>query len=200
MTENEFMIEIERLTSTYGEKNYPRDRVNLIWHRVKWRNTAVFKDAIDFLIMESQYPPMITKILDALSLSQKKFPELTINPDDEIKSKIQEIVDSKCSCKKCLGYGTVMAFRKWSGLSATVFLCDCGASYLAEKLREYRGHRRLEPHDQFYYVYSFDPKSSEKFELYNHLGFERPQDCMDELHSIYYSKEVEMDPDCWRPN
>jgi hypothetical protein len=61
-----FVIQMERLHRTYGEKAYPKERMDGIWVRVKDFSEAQFEKAITWVITENFTPPTLTKIVEAL--------------------------------------------------------------------------------------------------------------------------------------
>lgn len=60
MTETEFVIEMERLTSIFGDRNYPRSRVEVMWSEVRMIPADVFRKGIDRFISERRVgdPPV----------------------------------------------------------------------------------------------------------------------------------------------
>lgn len=65
MTHEEFSIGMDRLTETYGARNYPKERVNGIWKSVEHLPGYAWGEIIDTLICERSTPPMRNQILEA---------------------------------------------------------------------------------------------------------------------------------------
>lgn len=68
MTPLEFQTQMDRLHRTYGEKAYPKERMDAVWERVRGIPAAQFEKALTHLIGENFTPPSLSKITDALAL------------------------------------------------------------------------------------------------------------------------------------
>ena len=198
MTESEFLFQMNRLITVYGDRAYPQERVTQILLKNKWRHPKVFEDAIDCLIGDNAHPPMLSKIQEACAASQRRFPELDTDPFKPIREKIYEETRVSSPCSRCGNYGVFDVYRKYSGLVSVGMLCRCSSAELARKLPENRSHRILDSHDAFYLIYDFDPNRNEKFQIYGNLFFETVEAAIPRLNELYYKHDVNMEPCYWR--
>lgn len=199
MTLDEFGTQISRLIKVYGEKAYPEERTAQIYKKVKWRHVRVFEDAIDFLIGDSSHAPMLGKIMESCFSSQRKFPELEVDPYKDLRDKIRDAQKQNHNCYRCSGAGAFMVYRKYEGLAMRVLICRCDMGPIAKQLPDYRAERFYEAHDPFYLIMDFDPNKSEKFKLYQDLYFENTIEAQPKLAEIYYEHEIKMTPCYWYP-
>lgn len=65
MTQEQFIAQIDRLHNVYGEKAYPKERMDVIWEKVRHTSREQFERAITQLIGECFSPPALSRILDA---------------------------------------------------------------------------------------------------------------------------------------
>lgn len=54
-----FEIQMHRITSTFGEKAYSSDRVEIIWSKFSIVSNEAFSQAVDNLIGNSRYAPLL---------------------------------------------------------------------------------------------------------------------------------------------
>lgn len=80
MTKDRFILQMERLHRTYGEKSYPKERMDGIWARVNAYSEAQFEKAITWVITENFTPPTLSKILEALG-SKGEQPQMQVLPN-----------------------------------------------------------------------------------------------------------------------
>lgn len=66
MSKDFFNIQISRLKSTYGEKQFPRERIEMYWEKYHMVPAVDFKAAVNRLILNSRYAPMAQDFDDAL--------------------------------------------------------------------------------------------------------------------------------------
>lgn len=110
MMQQEFMIELDRLKSVYGEKAYPEERVKILWNEFKTYEIARFKKAVDFLVAENFNAPPISKIRDAMFYTPNASSALKQAPDYD--------------CSWCGQSGVVTVFRKKDRAKFTL-RCPC---------------------------------------------------------------------------
>ena len=76
MTKNEFITQINRLKSVFGDRSYPDERVKIIWDKFSCVNDAEFSDCVSKLISENRMPPMVPEfsvfLPDVIVSSKKK--------------------------------------------------------------------------------------------------------------------------------
>ena len=66
MTAIEFQVQINRVTDTWGEKSYPKPRMDEIWGVLKNESPGIAGRAITWLIQTQRAAPMIPDFLKAL--------------------------------------------------------------------------------------------------------------------------------------
>lgn len=199
MNEVEFGTQIDRLKAVYGDKSYPHDRVLMIWKKMKWRHPLALEGAIDHLIADNQYAPMLVKILEAVGSVERANPDWKIDPYKETRDKLRAYRIQAGSCHRCSNTGVFTALRKYQGLTPATMICLCSAGSLAKQLPDYRECRQPELHDPFYLIFEFDPNLHLKMDLYRDLYFENSTESQGTLAEIYYSKEIHMQPVYWTP-
>lgn len=199
MTYEEFEKQIDRLVDVYSDKHYPPDRIKLFWKRFGWVHPTIFSSAMDEMIADCPHAPLFNRIREAISAARKNHPELDCDPYKPIRERIYEKIKSPDPCRKCAGWGMLLAYRKHRNLETTTLICNCSAGTLAKQLPEYRSDRIVADHDYFYLIFEFDINRHEKFDLYRGLEFPNVQAAMDVLSEIYYGKEIHMEPCYWRP-
>lgn len=67
MTNPTFVTQMGRLTSVYGPKAYPKERVDLIWNEFRFLSDKGFETVISRLIAENNTPPMLGKFREIAS-------------------------------------------------------------------------------------------------------------------------------------
>ncbi len=199
MTELEFGTQMDRLKLVYGDKNYPHDRILMIWKRMKWRHPLALETAIDHLIADSQYAPMLTKIIEAVAAAERANPDWKSDPYQDIRNKLREYRTQPNACHRCGNTGVFTAFRKYQSLTPATMICLCSPGNLAKQLPDYRGCRQPELHDPFYLIFEYDPNLHAKMDLYRHLNFENAASAQGAIAEIYYEKEIHMQPIYWTP-
>lgn len=70
MTVKEFGEQIDRLKVKFGAKHYDDQTVTLFWNKFQYTDLQVFTAAVDFLLSEERYAPMLSKIETAVSRHQ----------------------------------------------------------------------------------------------------------------------------------
>ena len=71
MDKQEFVTQIDRLKNTYGDKQYPEERVKVIWSEVKDRASAWLERQVSHWIASSRMAPLLPEIRDAMSLERE---------------------------------------------------------------------------------------------------------------------------------
>lgn len=66
MERSEFQVQIRRLVSTYNERAYPSERVELFWRAFKTQSALVFSEAVDECIGTQRQPPMFQELTAAV--------------------------------------------------------------------------------------------------------------------------------------
>jgi hypothetical protein len=67
MEKQKFNEEIVRLKSVYGEKSYPPERISLIWREFYYISDKDFLSAVDQLISNKRFAPMVDDFRGILS-------------------------------------------------------------------------------------------------------------------------------------
>lgn len=115
MNQDQFDWNMKRLIGVYGEKAYPTERIKLFWNELRHIEGEMWEAIVDALISDSQYPPMISKIRECVSLLRDKFYS---------RDRIQAKLDAARWCDRCHKTGAVCATSK-SDFSIWVFRCPC---------------------------------------------------------------------------
>lgn len=131
MTHEEFSLGMDRLTETYGARNYPKERVKGIWRSVEVLPAYAWNDIIDTLICERNTPPMRNQILEAAR------PYLDDVQRGEFDKMMQELRTWE-ACRWCKYTGLLRAKRIDPDIGETeaVFRCTyCRAAGLRQLSR-----------------------------------------------------------------
>jgi hypothetical protein len=70
-----FQDQIQRLKATYGEKNYPEERVKVLWAQFKKVENIEFADAVTYLIANYRAAPMLHEIEKEVQLAINRSQE-----------------------------------------------------------------------------------------------------------------------------
>lgn len=191
MTEFEYGAQIDRLKAVYGDKAYPDERVSMIWKKMKWRHPDVLEMAVDQLIADNQYAPLLNKILEAAVAAERAHPELRIDPYAEVRIELSNRRRESTQCHMCWGVGIITAYRKdLEGHPGEDLLCTCYSGRLAEKLPEYRG---LPPwlvyYDHYYVLHTERVINSKALDAFVHIPQMPKEKRMDELARILKSQK-----------
>ena len=118
MTHQEFSFQMDRMLKTYGERNYPNERMDAIFERVKGIPVKTFDRAVTYLIGEHFSPPSVSKIVEACG----NFRE----PGER-----QNYTPYKFRCPPCsdLGFG-------WVGHKIVKCSCPLGQSHTEERIAQ----------------------------------------------------------------
>lgn len=73
MTFDQFKNQIHRLSLTFGEKNYPDERVLIFWKEFKYTDFNLFQEAISRAIAEEPRAPLISKLRDYVGGVRQEF-------------------------------------------------------------------------------------------------------------------------------
>jgi hypothetical protein len=115
MNRDRFVIQMERLHRTYGEKAYPKERMDGIWIRVKDFSEAQLEKAITWVITENFTPPSLSKILEALG-SKGEGPAM-------------QVLENPFACEPCRDFGF-----EWEGHT----IIACRSCYRGRQIRPER--------------------------------------------------------------
>ena len=97
MLNDDYIKQIERLRSTFGEKKFPKEMVKTMWWRLKGYSDHIFSNAVDSLICEAKFPPKLSEIIDHCNQAKNKIPR----PVTELGY-----------CLECRGMGVIFAKHK----------------------------------------------------------------------------------------
>lgn len=202
MKQVEFDAQIERMVSFYGDKAYPRERIEMIYRAVKYYHPEVWQLAVDMIIADCERAPMLSKIKEFLRLAQNQLPDKeTIDPNAHIRAQLNDAAKAARPCYKCFNTGLIVVYRKWQGLSEAALACNCQWGEVVTKLPEFRTVRRIQAIDPFYYVLGFDPNKAEKLLLYRDVPWRhKSQDALNEISEIYFTHEIHIVPVYWSPS
>lgn len=143
MNLEEFYRGMNILTDVFGDKAYPRARVDVIWRTLQHSPINVWLDAINGLIGDCERPPGLTKIKDTLYASKKK---MNLGDDDfwtPIRRQMEALQKVKNACNHCFGYGIISAHRLDDAQHYQYsFGCVCTAGNLAMQLPENKDKMR----------------------------------------------------------
>lgn len=86
MTRSEFEEQFQRLIKTYGQKDFPPERIKLVWEETNFLVHDRFRKMVDYFIGEFKYAPLL-----------KDFREYVVKLREEIwaKTKEQEAKNAK---------------------------------------------------------------------------------------------------------
>jgi hypothetical protein len=126
VTQNEFIAQMDRLHRTYGEKAYPKERMDAIWERVKDFPRNQMDRAVTFLIGENFSPPSLSKISEALGPNRSPISQPGKSSD----------VYGGFTCEPCRDFG-------FGFVGDTVVACACDkgqATSPAELVRQQKNY------------------------------------------------------------
>lgn len=128
MQSGEFNEQINRLKTTYGDKNYPDERITAIWNETRNLDFYEFENVITRIIGAERYAPMVDKIKEYISGYQK------LNYEQQ-KMRMEEEMALN-PCKRCGGTGFVIASHRNIPSSDFAFRCSCKAAefYVSKKI------------------------------------------------------------------
>lgn len=139
MNFNEMIIQIDRLKNCFSEKSYPKERVDLLYQKLKWKHEFILKTAVDELIGSSQYAPLNDKIFSSCVEAEKKYPEYENNPWKETETNLKNLKDEVAQCPNCFNDGYFTTYRRDDPLMYQVdFICTCKSGIERKKLPSFR--------------------------------------------------------------
>jgi hypothetical protein len=110
MTKNEFGLQIERLSSTFGNRYYEGERLELLWLQFGYLANHIFSKVVTDLILTEKNPPLAREI-------KEKIP---IFKEDNFSNKQSSYTEQ---CKECNSTGIIWAQDKEQ--RRYVFKCNC---------------------------------------------------------------------------
>lgn len=123
MNESEFLLQIDRLKETYGEKIYSNERIKLIWNQLKHVPQKYFENCVSDIIASSPTAPMLPKLQESLSGKTDQIQESK-------KIEIEFLKEKSPECRYCGNTGIIYAEEIGTIYEAT-FRCFCP---VAEKI------------------------------------------------------------------
>lgn len=81
MNLREFGEQMDRLKNVYGDKAYPKERIELIWKNVGSLSALSFSRVVDDLISSFRNAPMAQEFSEALSKERERTAANVIRPD-----------------------------------------------------------------------------------------------------------------------
>ena len=114
MTRNEFNIEMLLITQTYGVKNYPDTRLNMLFDKLFTITRASFKKGIASIICAERYAPLMETFANT-------FRDELVNSRESYVEHLKE----KHACVICESTGRVSERSKAKGIAASCYRCDC---------------------------------------------------------------------------
>lgn len=139
---------MERLHRTYGEKAYPKERMDGIWARVKDYSEAQFEKAITWVITENFTPPTLSKIMEALG-SKGEQPQMQIAPQ-------------AFACEPCRDFG-------FGWIGETMVACTCIAG---QRLSPQELARQQKFYDMGKYMFPMPGHGPIRFNLSRSLPYD----------------------------
>lgn len=184
MTPSDFQKHVLRLAKVYGDRAYPQERVQLIWRKIGHRSERVLSSAIDMLIADSAQPPLLTKILEAVSAAAKTLGD-SDDPHADLRLQIAEGQRRTNACRKCHNIGTIRAYRKDKpGQPEEYLICDCRYGELAKQLPENRRMPSWLYYYDFYYVLDSESASRETLAKFSHVCDMPPEQRAQEMLKV----------------
>ena len=138
MNEYVFESEIKKLRNVFGDRFYPKERIEEFWSLVKKCEDQDFQECVSRWIRDLDRPPMGAKFLEFFQDYEKKNYERN-------KQNLAEKLRTGQVCRSCGDEGLVLAIKKQDG-SKWAFLCsDCKTvDRMGPKFREMGGHNPQE--------------------------------------------------------
>ena len=145
MTYSEFEPTIQRLRAVYGDKAFPRERVEVVYRAVKFAPLDVWLETLNELIGESMHAPPLSKIRETLNIVRKRY-GTTDDGWDWLRAEIKRCESIEPICPKCHNTGVLECYKKQDPHQYRYCMaCDCnigdGAIWLPEnkgKIRQWR--------------------------------------------------------------
>lgn len=75
MTEQQFAVQLNRLSSAFGKNIYSDERSRLIWREVNTMSAAWWERFVDKAIGDSTHAPLLPQIRESLSLERERTRE-----------------------------------------------------------------------------------------------------------------------------
>jgi len=72
LLQTEFTHQVDRLKSSFGEKNYPAERIKILWDELRHQDAAWMNKVVTRLIGESRFPPLLPEFRDALAIQRER--------------------------------------------------------------------------------------------------------------------------------
>lgn len=142
MTFEEFEPTIGRLRAVYGEKAFPRERVDVIFRALHYVPIQVWAETLTELIGESMHAPPLSKIREVMYIVRKRMGHAE-DMWEPVRRQIAELGMNPNPCDRCFNSGIFMAHKRTDEHAFMYcFVCDCRAGELAKKLPENKGKAR----------------------------------------------------------
>lgn len=138
MTEQVFQFGMDKLQRVFGERFYPKERIQEYWSLVLKYDDVDFQDFVSRCVREAERPPLGPKFAEFAETCEKKIYERN-------KQNLAERLRLGQVCRSCGDEGLVLAIKKQDG-SKWAFLCsDCKTvDRMGPKFREMGGHNAQE--------------------------------------------------------
>lgn len=119
MTSHEFLTVFQRMTSVYGNKAYPDERLDQFFETFKRMDADLFEKAVKRVVAESMTPPSLSKFSEyAMDYTREQQRRSSARLDEKIKD--------APFCPLCAKTGSVLAETEKNGKTYTsAFLCIC---------------------------------------------------------------------------
>lgn len=139
MTKDEFLEQVDRLKTVYGEKSFPEERVKVFWDMFKVENKNVFERAVSNIIAQSYVAPPADKIRIAVTELREKL----------IQKNRQEY---NWDCSWCGTSGFVIVVSQDDPLKEVCMKCKCEFADLFARVRldTYDPEKMLNIHCKFW--------------------------------------------------
>lgn len=121
ITREQFQLQIDRLTDTFGDKAFPDQRVSMIWESAQEHLYPTVIAVVDQFIRNSKSAPLPGDFAEALSASKSEKRKYALG---ELRPK--EI----CQCMDCADSGLIRltrkeSFEEWAKWSSGSAPCHC---------------------------------------------------------------------------
>jgi hypothetical protein len=112
---DDFQKQIARLTSTYGDKAYPPERVQILWAQLRHCQVDDMRAAVSAVIADSPRAPMAKDLAEAVEQAARRRRDVEASGTGELPK-----------CRYCWDQGWVVTRRTGPSLG-TALRCCCAA-------------------------------------------------------------------------
>lgn len=116
MTKEEFTNQMQRVSSVYGDKYFPEERMAAFWKKLKFTPVELFTKVVTAIIAECATAPMLNKFVE----TKRMFGDDASARADEIEKRRENAGE----CSWCGKYGMVLA-KSLSDGNEFAFKCSC---------------------------------------------------------------------------